>query len=300
VPCLVCGNAELQPYFAIDYGQLKQKRSLDYSALGVTAETRLSVERCGRCGLVLVNPRIRRDLERDVYNRCKDAMYEAKPYLLEIGEGAHAREALRRRVPRAQILLALLSQVRGVEAPTFFDYGCGFGDAMSLARGLGLQAYGVDIDERRLDLCRRQGLRVARPDEFEARYPDVKADLLLMESTIEHLADPAASFEFLRARSRPGAVLFVNGLTPRIIEIERRRGQFVKAHFLEHINYFPVRTLDRFLAQHGFAPARYVRAGIAASFMDLVRFGASYALLRARGENPLGGSFMRFYRRQQG
>jgi len=298
IPCPVCGNRDLRPYFEIAYGQLKQKRSLDYTSLGVTPDTRLYVKSCPRCGLVFVNPRIRPELEDELYNRCKNEMYVRKPHLVNPGDETYALEALKRRLPRSQILMALLSHVPLSRPPVFFDFGCGFGDAMSLAKALGMTAYGVDIDQRRLEVCQRQGLDVARPDEFDVRHPGVSADVLMMESTIEHLVDLNATFRFLRSKARPGAVLFVNGLTPRIISIERRRNQFTKAHFLEHINYFPVPTLDRFLASHGFKPLPFSRGGVVSSVRSLLRLAGSFAMLAALGENVLGGSFTRFYRHE--
>jgi len=105
-----------------------------------------------------------------------------------------------------------------------------------------------------LDLCSSQGLNVCRPQEFVDRFGDIKADILLWQSNIEHLVDLRGCTSFVRDRSKRGTVLYVNGLTPAIIREEARKGCFVKAHFLEHINYFPIQNLHRFMAQFDFHP----------------------------------------------
>ena len=58
IPCPICFNKNLQSFFEISYGKLKQKKSLDYGVLGITAETLLTVDRCPNCTFVFANPRI--------------------------------------------------------------------------------------------------------------------------------------------------------------------------------------------------------------------------------------------------
>ncbi|MFC1499139.1 class I SAM-dependent methyltransferase [Verrucomicrobiota bacterium] len=183
--------------------------------------------------------------------------------------------------------------------PILFDYGCGFGYSMSLARELGFDVYGVDIDSERLDLCRAQGLKVAHPEEFNAEYPDVRADVVLWQSNIEHLANPNTAAAFIEKICVKDTVLFVNGVTPNLITIEKRKGQFVKAHFVEHINYFPIATLDRFMAGYGFGPLKCVKVFEIKSTKDAVLYLGSYLAERILGFNASScfkGFFERLYR----
>lgn len=254
IPCSVCGNKQLKPLLNVVYGDLKQKKSLDYSSIGIKADTRLFVKQCEQCGFIFVNPRIKPEYEHIVYNECKKRMYELKPELLSIGTKEYLTAARKGKVAHLKPLLKTLSYVNLDEDLTLFDYGCGFGYSMSLARELGLNAYGVDIDRERLSVCETLGMKAAHPAEFDKRFPDVRADIILCQNNIEHIVDLPAMMNYLTQKCKKSAVFYVNGITPRIISAEKRRGQFVKAHFVEHLNFFSIKTLDYFMSRYGFYP----------------------------------------------
>lgn len=259
IPCPVCSGQQLESYLSVTYGELKQKKSLNYSILSVTTDTRLFVKRCVKCKFVFVNPRLKSEFAHVVYNECKQKMYDIKSYLTTIGTKENIVETRKRKLSHIGPLLGVLSHVNlEKDGLILFDYGCGFGYSMSLARELGIKAFGVDIDAERLSVCRHLGLNVAGLMEFDNEFPEVKADIILLQSNIEHLIDLSGTMDYLKGKSKKGAVLYVNGLTPKIISIEKKRGQFVKAHFVEHINYFPVKTLDFFMAKYGYFPLRAI------------------------------------------
>jgi 2-polyprenyl-3-methyl-5-hydroxy-6-metoxy-1,4-benzoquinol methylase len=277
IPCPVCSNQQLKLFMEVTYGDLKQKKSLDYSSIGITADTKLFVKRCKQCGFVFVNPRIKPEYQHMVYNECKKKMYELKPYLLSVGTIQHSVTARKGKLSHIKPLLATLSHINlEDENLTLFDYGCGFGYSMSLARELGLNVYGVDIDRERLSICEALGLQVADPSEFDSKYPDIKADIVLCQNNIEHIVDLPATMDFLKKKSKTGTILYVDGPTPRIISIEKKKGEFVKAHFVEHINFFPVKTLDYFMARYGFRPLPMTHMSIFKAPMDVFRSVRDY------------------------
>ena len=94
------------------------------------------------------------------------------------------------------------------------------------------------------------------PQEFESKYPDLKFDFIVAQSIIEHAVDLNGFMAWVAGRAKHGAILYVNGLTPDVITVERKANSFVKAHFVEHINYFPARTLGTFMRGHGFVPVQ--------------------------------------------
>ncbi len=293
-PCFVCGNEDLSTYLAVRYGDLKQKSSLDYSSLGVTAETAFSVMRCGKCGLVFVSPRLKPEFERAVYNECKSSQGARK---LDTSSGEFKVMARRRKLKYVGSLMEMLSWMDAERADlTLFDFGCGFGHSMSLAREFGVDAYGVDVDRERLRICRELDLKVAEPESFEAEFPGVKADLILWQSNIEHLLDPRSGAEYLKALAKPGGVLHVNGITPELISIERRKGQYVKAHFVEHINYFPIATLDRFLGDYGFKPLPFRHHFAINGARDLLNCVGAWFVFGVLGRGSWRGYFKRLYR----
>ena len=132
------------------------------------------------------------------------------------------------------------------------DVGCGFGHTLALARELGLDGYGTDISRDSLAYCRKQGLQVYEPKEFDVQYPDLKFDIIITQSILEHAVDLNAFMSWVAGRARQDTILYVNGLTPELIDAERKINSFVKAHFVEHINYFPSGALRVFMHGHGF------------------------------------------------
>lgn len=294
IDCPVCASDRHHEVLTVRYGQLKQKASLDYGRVGITAETPLRVVRCADCGLVFVNPRLRPECEAAVYNECKAGLYAKAS-----DDEAKAAEARKRRTTYLGPLLEALAHIdpkRG--RPVLFDYGCGFGYCMEMARALGLETHGVDIDETRLALCREKGLRVDRPDRIDAAGAAVRADVVLWMSNIEHLFDLRAGRDYVAAHCAPGAVLYVNGLTPAIIQNEWKTGRFVRAHFVEHINYFPRSTLDRFLGESGFVPLPKTRMALQRSLRDALRGVGAFLADRFFGGVPGSGNFARLYRYQ--
>ena len=257
IACPVCQNTKLRSFFSIPYGGLKQKKSLDYTPIGVGMETILNVEECPSCLFVFANPRIRPEHETLVYNGCKQHYYEN----LELVEKTpkHQAEIRRRRLTYLPPLLNLIAIAGNASVTSLLDVGAGFGHTLTLARALGLDGYGTDIDRNRLSFCRELNLQVYSPSELDAQLPDLRFDIILTQSIIEHVVDLNAFMASVAARAKEGTVLYVNGLTPERINIERKANSFVKAHFIEHINYFPIGTLDQFMSRYGFgAINRYV------------------------------------------
>ena len=299
ISCPVCRSDRLNLRLKIRFGDLKQKKSLDYSALGIGEGTWFFVKECAGCGFVFVNPRVKAAHEGLVYNESKEKMYRAEDTGSPVSPRRNALHAI-------SLLESALNSNFGESAdPVLFDYGCGFGHSMSLARELGFTVYGVDIDRRRLSSCESRGLQVAAPAEFDGKFPGVKADVIVCQSILEHITDLPAAMGYLAGKSKKGTILFMDGFTPEIISIEKKRGEFVKAHFVEHINFFPLKTLDRFAGNFGFRPMdRRARIYLVGGQVQALKsfgfyFAEKYLPVPVAGwlfEMFGGGVFNRFYR----
>jgi len=254
VACPVCGSTALSLYYRVPFGRLKQKPSLDYSCLGVDRETQITVSKCEKCRFVFTNPRVKAEYQDKIYNESKAKLYRRCDS--EPGDRGHgvAPWTPQKRALYLPPLLKALSLVDRNGPLGLLDYGCGFGNTMCLARGLGMNVAGVDVDEHRLAMCRELGLPVCHPDDFRQTFPHATYDIVMCQSVIEHLIDLRAFLAFLDSISREGTVLYVNGVAPELIKREEKKGQFVKAHFMEHVNYFRGPTLDAYLAQASFRP----------------------------------------------
>ena len=248
--CLVCGGSSVRSILAIPYGRLKQKKTLDYSHIGIDTETIMNVDKCNKCGFVYANPRIKVQYEGRIYNESNQGLH-AKVALLE-GTPEYYASLMKRRLSYLPIIVRAIKLADRGSQLTFLDVGCGFGHTLALARELGLDAYGTDISKESVASCQKQGLRVFEPGEFDAQQPDLKFDIIVTQSIIEHAVDLNGFMTWVAGRSKSGTILYANGLTPELIDVERKRNSFVKAHFVERINYFPAATLRTFMSGHGF------------------------------------------------
>ena len=253
VSCPVCGMDKLSLFFSIPYGKLKQKKSLDYSCLDIDKNTILTVSKCQYCKFIFTNPRIRKEHEEVVYNESKRNLYKNNKSLI-IGTPENRIFSRERKLSYFPILIKMLNLTSTTDSLKLFDFGCGFGHTLSLAREFGIEGIGIEIDDFRLNYCKQLGLNVYPPNKFKTKFLNIKFDLITCQSVIEHIVDLNAYLSFIHLISKKGTVLYSNGVTPNLIKIENKKEKFVKAHFLEHVNYFYNSTLDFLMSKIAFYP----------------------------------------------
>ncbi|UCC95518.1 MAG: methyltransferase domain-containing protein [Candidatus Omnitrophota bacterium] len=253
INCPICGNHRLSMHFSVPYGRLKQKKSLDYSLLGIDKETIIKVDKCNRCKFVFVNPRIKKEYEGLLYNESKYNLYKENRKF-ELNTSENIQFTRQRRLKYLNILLRVLNIAGRDQSLNLFDYGCGFGHTLSLADSFGINGMGVEIDTFRLDYCKNLGLKVFSVEEFKKKSMDQKFDIIICQSVVEHIIDLKDFLSFIDMISKEKTILYINGVSPHLIKLENKKGLFVKAHFLEHANYFYETTLDSFMGKIGFRP----------------------------------------------
>jgi SAM-dependent methyltransferase len=254
IDCPICKSSDLSLHLSIPYGKLEQKPSLDYSCLGISPSTVLTVSKCRRCKFVFANPRVKAKHQEMIYNEAKRKSYETKKTTVAVGTDENFVHIQKSRPKYLPSLLKILSIADTNRPLKLFDFGCGFGHTLSLANALGIKGKGVEIDNRRLNYCRQLGLDVCTPEEFRQNFPHAKFDIIMCQSVIEHVIDLRQFLAFIDSISVGNTILYVFGVTPDLIKIESKRGKFVKAHFLEHVNYFYNSTLDTFMGKCRFLP----------------------------------------------
>jgi ubiquinone/menaquinone biosynthesis C-methylase UbiE len=116
---------------------------------------------------------------------------------------------------------ALLADVRIPAGSVCLDVGCGGGDVtFELARLTGPtgRAVGVDLDETKLDIARREGDQQGLSNiTFEARdvaewEPGELFDVVFARFLLTHLANPGGLVSAMRRHIRPGGVIVVEDI----------------------------------------------------------------------------------------
>ena len=163
------------------------------------------------------------------------------------------------------------------------DYGCGNGEFLVRAAGLGHRIVGVDFDPTAVATARARGLAVFEPSaeqsaEFSARFA-----LITAVHVLEHVPDPLALLRDFRRWLKPGGELFLEMPNAAAAGLGQH-GKFWRG--LEAPRHFSVPSeagLRSALKQAGFAQVIIGQRAFARDFMD----AASHAAAHGEGMLPL-------------
>ncbi|WP_327001938.1 class I SAM-dependent methyltransferase [Dactylosporangium sp. NBC_01737] len=149
-------------------------------------------------------------------------------------------------LPYLRAGLALFADLVGGDGPVA-DVGCGPGQVTAHLRGLGVDAFGIDLSPAMIDIARREhpGIRFEVGSMTDLDLPDASAAGLLAFWSLIHVPDGdiPAVFDGFRRVLRPGAPLLVGfhvgdvsrlktqgyGGHPMRVHVHRRRPERVAA-----------------------------------------------------------------------
>ncbi len=102
------------------------------------------------------------------------------------------------------------------QRPRVLEYGCASGQFLLMLARMGIDAFGVDIDERMLDLLRAQaeatGVQVpAEQAEFGEGFGEERFDRIIFFESFHHALDTPKLLHRLRRRLKPGGRLVLCG-----------------------------------------------------------------------------------------
>jgi SAM-dependent methyltransferase len=252
-PCFLCGAADAAPLWATP--------DRAFSVPGIYA-----VARCLRCGFLYQRPRVRDDRLADCYPDHYPRHQEPSPRIPFKGGSARVRAVrwalawgLGYTVWRAGGA-GLLTRLRGRlmlrrlrwDCPPwrgrgrYLDVGCGSGGALGVARALGWQVAGVEVDAAAAAKARRFSARVHAGDLQTAPF-----DLITAFHVLEHVPDPVGAVRRMLGWLAPEGLLVIEvpnagGLGARLfgrawsgLELPR------------HLSHFTPATLERAVEQAG-------------------------------------------------
>ncbi len=95
------------------------------------------------------------------------------------------------------------------------DFGSGPGDMMILASEFGIkEVYGVDNEERSVELAKERGLDVALVKGDTLPYKKNSFDIIFLQSVLEHVPNPIGMCNNLRGYLKKGGLLIISSPTP--------------------------------------------------------------------------------------
>lgn len=267
IDCPVCGEQSFKVVFETtprEFINEQRKSYYDLNAIGLDMDSKFYIRQCRNCSFVFVNPRLRSELYDIVYNKAKVGQYNMNDWIFEKGDLQHLHNMFYKWGPALDFLGAILyfrnrfsrSKNEGHRVIRLLDYGCGMGHLLDICKALEVDAVGTDIDMFRIEHCKRRGHRVFLPQELPGSE---KFDIVVSHSVIEHVNDLNGYFQYVSERLLPGGIFRFNGLTPKIIQIERKKKDFRLVMLLEHLNYFTPKSLRMMAIKHGMHKVDFIK-----------------------------------------
>lgn len=139
------------------------------------------------------------------------------------------------------------------------DFGMGWGHWLIAAKSLGLNAYGSEISEKRLEFAKSNGLKVIDP--FDSKYENY-FHFINTDQVFEHLPDPNYILSNLVKTLKNGGIIkiFVPPQTNSYIRLKFLKEKWSPMkdcfHPLEHINSFNYRSLINLTKKYNLFPLK--------------------------------------------
>jgi SAM-dependent methyltransferase len=247
-PCFVCGGEPAEPVW-----------TTPDRAFAVPG--RFTVVRCRRCGFLYQRPRVRDEhlaaCYPDHYPRHQEpsprvpftgssARVRAARWALATGLGYHRfRESAAG--PLTRLRARLLRRRLAWSCPPWrgqgrlLDVGCGSGGTLGVARALGWETWGIELDPEAAARAGRFADTIHVGDVLSAPFPPERFDVVTAFHVLEHVADPVAVARRMLGWLAPGGLLIVEvpnaaGLGARLfgpawsgLELPRHLSQFTPA-----------------------------------------------------------------------
>ena len=215
-PCFVCGDAAAEPVWTT--------RDRAFAVPGL-----YTVVRCRRCGFLYQRPRVRDEHLADCYPDHYPRHQESSPripfkgsparvravrWALATGLG-YARFRPARAGPLTRLHARLLLRRLAWSCPPWrgegrlLDVGCGSGGMLGVARALGWQTAGIEVDPDAAGRALGFADEIHVGDVLSAPFAPGRFDVVTAFHVLEHVPDPVGVMRRMLAWLAPGGLLIV-------------------------------------------------------------------------------------------
>jgi SAM-dependent methyltransferase len=230
VPCEICEGTDTETVFTYRF-----------------RDGEFQVVRCGRCGLVYLNPRPRLADWRDFYP--SPNLDDASTPGLRIDPGIRPRVGF-----RSRYLRLFRDSDRDAREKSVLDFVCRDGSFLQTLRDdFGYRRlYGIEVRDGLAEKARRAGFEVRFGSIEQAKFPDKHFDIIIMRHTLEHLYHPVAALTEARRILKDDGLLRIE--LPNIASLSRLiSGRHWAGFYIPwHLYYFSPGTLSGLLRRTGF------------------------------------------------
>lgn len=197
---------------------------------------RYQIVKCKSCGLVYMNPRLREEKNKELYD-------EKYYYFNKTEDSLNITKAINNFK-----ILKKYNKTKG----SLLDVGCGKGFFLKIAKDNGWEVHGIDISDYAREFAKKQfNLNVSLGDLENIEFSEKKFDVITLWDTLEHLRRPYEVLEKIKKLLKKEGRLFIK--TPNINSIFYKLYRRYWLGFNPfHLYYFSPKTLREILQQSGF------------------------------------------------
>jgi 2-polyprenyl-3-methyl-5-hydroxy-6-metoxy-1,4-benzoquinol methylase len=216
-----------------------------FEKLHIPEEHRFPFVRCNSCGFVYSKFKLNDDYNFSFYN---------EGVIVDSSREKIFKKS--KRVMQVQIWLNLLRGSEDKKILKVLDFGGGWGDFLSIAKSYGVETYGLEFDERKIEYAKSQGVALHDMQFIDQHAP---YDIFMCNQVMEHLDDPKSALRHLHSLLVKNAIGFVgvpnfneNYLNENIKLIESGGIPPKEINPFGHLNYFSPKTFASMLKEAGF------------------------------------------------
>ncbi|MBF0380281.1 MAG: class I SAM-dependent methyltransferase [Magnetococcales bacterium] len=241
VPCPLCGTQDTIEIRSSNYPDDISKTELLKIYSASSDQILLdSLASCKKCGLIRINPRVKREVIVASYVNAVDPVFiEQNPQRI-----ATFYKTLKDLTAKMGITPAQEKRV--------LDIGCAGGAFPKAANDLGFSVVGVEPSHWLAQQARSMyELDIRQGVVEEQNFSKESFDIITLWDVIEHLTNPGAVIDHINSLLKKDGILVVN--YPDHDSWARRIFASKWPFFLSvHLFYFTPRTITSFLGKHGF------------------------------------------------
>ncbi|MDH5523658.1 MAG: class I SAM-dependent methyltransferase [Desulfobulbaceae bacterium] len=199
--------------------------------------------RCKECDMVYNNPSLNEDKNTDMY---ENAIHtdEYLSILTANNQRLHDENKFNYGLDIAKKHCEDLHNV--------LDVGCSIGVFLETAMQRGLEAYGLELNQKAYEYAQNKQLNVDNNPLGQSIFSDISFDLITLWDVLEHIVDPKILLKQIYDRLNAGGALLI--LTPNVNSLAARI-LHEKCNVFEgwaHVSLFSVETLRQVLEESGF------------------------------------------------
>ena len=173
--------------------------------------------------------------------------------------------------PTSSFKLKLIGEIVD-EGSSVLDIGCGDGTLLHyLQRAKGIEAHGIEVSEKAIELAGGKGIKVARADISQREFQLTETyDFIIASEVIEHLPNPEELMSKLRGKFRKYLIITIPNTGFVGDRLRLLLGRFPKqwvVHPSEHLRFWTVTDFVFWCEQLGFKVESYY--GMLDEYYDL-------------------------------